>query len=543
MNRPSLLILSFLLVALGQPAFIGVFGLIAACCGLALFWRALLEISSWKKRLVIATLWFTLVQYVQFSWVLSHPYYYIYPVLVIYGLLIGTQFGLTSLFVNKLNLKHYWFGPVLAAIWTLMEWGRLFLFTGFSWNPIGLLLTGSLYPLQTASIAGVYGLTFLVILTNAIFLQAWISKRWSPAWVALAAFPYLFGLAHVQYHSDRIAAAPTLKTLLVQTHFPSEETLHFSTPQDAINHSWQEWQEIFTLLRPHVDQSVELIVLPEIVVPWGVYWPVYYHEAVNAGWREVFGAEKKLPDPAKSSAMQTNLAGIPVWMVTNAYLTQAIANLFQAETVIGFGDDEETSPNIRESYNAAFVFSPVIPWQPRYEKRLPVPMGEYIPFDWCRDLAKAYGVCGSVTPGKEAKVIKGTKASFGLSICYEETCGHLMRENRLKGAELLVNITNDGWFPHSRLPQQHFDHSRLRTVETGIPLVRACNTGVTGACDSLGQVLDSLSEASGQGTLLVHVPLYSYFTLYTLWGDQFIVGLSGLLVSVYSLFYLRFRNR
>ena len=108
-----------------------------------------------------------------------------------------------------------------------------------------------------------------------------------------------------------------------------------------------------------------------------------------------------------------------------------------------------------------------------------------------------------------------------------------MRENRLTGAELLVNVTNDGWFPHSRLPQQHSDHSRLRTVETGIPLVRACNTGVTAACDSLGQVLGALSEESGQGTLLVDVPLYSYFTLYTVWGDLFIIALAISLVGIY----------
>ncbi len=474
-----------------------------------------------------ATLWFASVQFVQLSWVLSHPYYYIYPVLIIYGLLAGLQFGAASLLISEPRLRHFWFGTVLAATWTLMEWGRLFVFTGFSWNPVGLLLTGALYPLQTASLAGVYGLTFLVILTNALFLQVLLLRKKVALWAGLAMLPYLFGFAHVFYHSDRLATAPKLKTLLVQTSFPSEETLHFSTPQHAIGHALQEWQEIYDLLKPYLGQPLELIVLPEVVIPWAAYWPVYHHEAARAGWTELFGSERPLADPAKGAAMQTDVAGRPTWMVTNAYLAQAIASLFQADLIIGLGDEEEVLPGQRESYNSAFVFSPKISWQPRYDKRLPVPLGEYLPFEWCRGLACRYGVCGSLTPGQTAKVIKGAKTSFGLSICYEETCGNLMRENRLAGAKLLVNLTNDGWFPNSRLPQQHFDHSRLRTVETGVPLVRACNTGVTAACDSLGRVIGSLSEESGRGTLLIDVPLYSYATLYTIWGDLFIVSLSA----------------
>lgn len=533
MNRWLLLLISFTLIAFGQPAYFGWLGLIGAVCGFALFWKGLLDFPS--KRLLIATLWFTGIQYIQLDWVLSHPFYYIYPVLLVYGLIIGLQFGVASLFVTNSRLNYIWFSPVLAAIWTLMEYGRLLFFSGFAWNPVGLLLTGALYPLQSASVAGVYGLSFWIILTNALVLQFWVVSKRAKLGVAcmvLIAAPYLFGFAHVSYHTDKMAAAPKLKALLLQTNFPCEETLHFTSMQHAIAHSLLEWQEILTLLKPHLDQPVDLIVLPEVVVPWGTYWPIYHHQVVEAGWQELFGTERPLHDPAKGLAMQQLVAGEATWMVTNAYLAQTVANAFQADTVIGLSDEENG-----ESYNAAFVFSPMLPWQTRYEKRLPIPLGEYMPFEWCRDLAKQYGVCGSLTPGKEAKVIQGAKVPFGLSVCYEETCGNLMRENRLNGAELLVNVTNDGWFPQSRLPQQHFDHSRLRTVEMGIPLVRACNTGVTGACDSLGQVLGAIPESAGQAALLIDVPLYHYFTLYTLWGDLLVIGLSCCFVGIAGIYF------
>src|SRR5690606_5954704 len=100
--------------------------------------------------------------------------------------------------------------------------------------------------------------------------------------------------------------------------------------------------------------------------------------------------------------------------------------------------------------------------------------------------------------------------------------------------------TNDGWYPQSRLPWQHFEHSRLRTVEAGIPLVRACNTGVTAAVDSLGRDISYLSDAKGDvenihGSLYVEVPNYTYNTLYTHVGDYMILGFSGVALAFWLL--------
>src|SRR5690606_27562937 len=98
------------------------------------------------------------------------------------------------------------------------------------------------------------------------------------------------------------------------------------------------------------------------------------------------------------------------------------------------------------------------------------------------------------TPGTKAQVIEHPKVKVGVCICYEETFGNLMRENKQLGASLLVNLTSDVWYPNSSLPWQHFDHARLRTVEMGLPLVRACNTSVTASLDSLGRVEGVLGD-------------------------------------------------
>ena len=132
------------------------------------------------------------------------------------------------------------------------------------------------------------------------------------------------------------------------------------------------------------------------------------------------------------------------------------------------------------------------------------------------------------THGKEAKVFEGN-CPLNISICYEECFSHLMREGKLNGAKLFVNVTNDAWYPSSRLPLKHFDLGKLRAIENGVPLVRACNTGVTAAVDSLGRVVDTLGNEKlewQKGVLFVPLDLYSYPTLYTYFGDYLIVAIS-----------------
>ena len=123
--------------------------------------------------------------------------------------------------------------------------------------------------------------------------------------------------------------------------------------------------------------------------------------------------------------------------------------------------------------------------------------------------------------------------TFSPSICYEETFSDIVREGKTLGAHMLVNLTSDAWYPSSTLPLQHFEHARLRTVENGVPLIRACNNGITGAIDSYGRTIgiyggDHPEEVEWtQGAIVVDVPLQNHWTLYSHTGDKLIAGVSA----------------
>ena len=543
----TLILISFFLVAFGQPAWLPWNGLIAAALGYALLWRVLLAYPSRQKRFWLAFAWFFAVQLVQMSWFLSHPFWYIYTVYLFICIWLGAQFGLLALFITPkvFGSSKVWsvIGNFLAiaALWTLLEWSRLFLLSGLSWNPAGLALAGNLYALQMASLWGVFGLSFWLIFVNLLALYAWVNRIKRPAlmavWIVAATLPYLYGAIQLSIHQKNLNNPPsTLRTLLVQTAFPVEESMNQT---GMVNYVTNEWRQILQITKKHAGKTIDLIVLPEYVVPFGTFSYVYPLNTVMAAFTEIFETTnlKFLPAPQYPfAAMQTTLQG-PKLFVNNAYWVQAIANYFQADMLVGLEDAMEVSPGNIEYYSSAQFTHPQdgvnedALFAQRYDKRVLVPMGEYIPFTFCKNLAASYGIFGSFTPGQEAMIMTSKQIPLSPSICYEETYGGIMCEGRQKGAQLFVNLTSDVWYPNSKLPQQHLEHARLRTVENGIPLIRACNTGVTSAIDSFGRTLATLGGEHPEkvewvpDALLADIPIYTYQTLYALYGDKMIASI------------------
>lgn len=527
-----LLITSFLLVAFGQPVWSWWTGLLASIFGFALFWRVLLDIDNRWQRVIMATGWYAGIQVVQLSWMASHPYAYIYAVILFCAWLTGAQFGVLAYFMQP-NLFNRWSRlAALAGLWTIMEWSRLFLLSGLSFNPVGLALTGSVFPLQFASIGGIYFLSFWVILTNLMVLRIWVkglTQSSLASAIIMILIPYLFGSIHVAIHDKWMKQNDqTIVVVLVQTAVPVEKREELATPREVRRFVMEEWFRIFSFVQPYQKSSIDLIALPEYVVLYGTYYPAFPLSYAKALVKQALGKESlnflpPLTEPF-ASYVQTDRGN--EWFVTNAFFAQTLANVFKADVIVGLEDSHD-----KEAYSSAFHFAPGNLPASRYDKRVLVPMGEYIPFSFCRQLAARYGITGSFTCGREAKVFHG-KFAMSPSICYEETYGHLMREGRLLGANLMVNLTSDAWFPSSLLPRQHFDHARLRTVENGIPLVRACNTGITAAVDSLGRNVkiwegeDFNRSQWTSGALYVQVPIYHYSTLYAHYGDFLVLAIS-----------------
>ncbi len=516
-----LLFLSLFIVSFGQGGWIPYLGIGAASFGYALFWRSACSLfPRTRDRFWLFWGWFVIVQAIQLSWFTSTDY--MGPlILVVYAFLlglIGLQFGcLAFFFKDPINWKR---ALGIAGCWTLFEWSRLFFFSGFTWNPVGLSLADPPYAIQFASLFGVYGLSFWVIFVNAMALC-----RRGKLWSVLALIPYLFGVGQMGWVESMGEPAKNISVALVQTGILPEQKDFQSDSPEAFIHPLHQWERIWTVLEKI--SPVDLIVLPEAAVSLSVYQPFYFLKNVKKAWEAHFGTAL--------------LEGKGEVQVSNAFLSQMLANHFQSNVIVGFDSKERSS-----RYNSVFLFKPGKQEIDQYNKRVLVPVAEYVPFpkiEWLSDfLVDEFGIGDSFDLGKEAELLFGEKFSafkepfpIGVSICVEETYSHLIRDFRRKGAELLVNVSNDVWFPRSRLPKQHFQHGQIRAAENGVYVLRSCNTGITGAIDCFGRVVQTLPPSEKEADLLyLSMPVRSFSTLYTWWGDSPILILS-LLFFIYGL--------
>ncbi len=547
---------SLLIVGFGQPVWEPLFGkwlcLMASVVGYALFWRGLLDIESPKKRFLIGFSWMALVQVIQVWWMISHPYLYIVFVIGLIAVIYGTQFGLMSIWVTQTNILKRSRCLSLTAFWVIMEWSRLFFLSGISWNPSGLALSVFDYPLQTASLWGVYGLSFWVILNNLFFLRASLKQDFRSFELACLVLFLPFAVGFVEYHKKveqmsvhQVLQPETFDALLVQTAFPAEETFNMELPE-LVEFVQGEWKHILTLTEPSRGRYLDLVVLPEFVVPFGAYNFIYPYEHTVKTFVDIFGEDAIALLPPKESPWVREIIGRgkSTFWVNNVFWAQGLANVMNAPLVAGL-EDVVDDGHKRDIYSAALYFPPFAkaeeyPVQ-RYSKQVLVPMAEYIPTSFCTQLAAMYGISGSFTRGEGPVIFDHALLPFGLSICYEETFGNLTRKNREAGAKLLINLTSDVWFPDSKLPKQHLDHARLRTIENGIPLIRSCNTGITCALDSLGRMTHALNEENPEGSewvsagLVVSIPTYTYQTLYSKFGDIPLIVICLIFICCYNI--------
>jgi len=473
---------------------------------------------SRAKQFIAGTVWFTAVQCIQLSWMISIEFqgYYILVLYSLISLWLGCQFGLLTFFVSgTLSFRKILF---CASLWTLMEWARLWILCGFSWNPIGLALTHFSTSLQFSSVFGILGLSFWVMATNLAGLNAFRKRGQTGYWAAFAAVPYLFGYAQLQYHRN-VQPHRVLEIALVQTDLlPSEKSPYVARIDDFVS-PWVQWEQILGYLqgKSHYD----LIVLPEAVVPMPSDVCSYPYFVVKEALMEAFGpdCEKKLPPLSFPFAQEREVDGRKIWCVSNLFWCQSLANLYDAEVLAGLDYMDRYQG---KNFNSAFYFRPHDCPIQRYDKQVLLPLAECLPWEALRPLADNYGINDFFSCGNEVKVF-GEKVPFSPSICYEETFAQKMRKARVEGAELFVNISNDNYFPGTSLHEQHLFHSRVRAVENGVPLVRACNSGVTAVIDSFGRIAAKFEARVG--VLNYSLRPFHFPTLFSWWGDAGIVCL------------------
>lgn len=533
-KKCTLLFISFFLVAFGQPAWIPLCGPLAALLGYALLWVFLDDCIRKSRHFWSASLWFFSVQLVQLSWMTSIKYQglYIIGVYLLLSAFLGLQFALLTKFALSRNFAKISSAFAVASLGTLLEWMRLFLLSGFSFNFSGLTLACYITPMQFASVFGILGLSFLVWLTNSLAFRAYKERLQSKSllpWIALGVFPYLFGMLSLTVDSRREEVSHPLRIVLVQPALsPSEKMTHQKYLNDFVS-PYVQWQQIFAYVMPYQARGIDLIVLPESVVPFGIDACIY--SLPNAEVLESFLGQDLSPYfPELELPFAEYQKG--EWYVSNSFWAQTLANFAHSEIIAGFDQHDKL---VNESYNAAFHFVPGSKKFERYEKQVLLPLAESLPWGFLKTFTKSYGITEFFTPGLQSKVV-GNKCNAGVSICIEETFPEIMREARNKGAEVFVNVSNDAWYPRSNLPLQHFTHSRVRAVENGIPLIRACNTGVTSVVNAQGEMVCGLkpetwfSEAD-KGAIYKTIYIKPKHTLYSFWGDAGIVALSLIILA------------
>lgn len=402
-----------------------------------------------------------------------------------------------------------------AAAWVAQEWTRGWLFGGFGWNGLGIALHQNIALIQVADIVGVPGLSFLVAFANVIALitiRRFVAEigrtRIRPHWdfslmMACVVGSFSYGVHALQHPVDRPPAnggnTVPLRIAALQPDIPESYKSDAAHVQqiydryDALTHTALAWQ-------------------PQLLI-----WP----EAATL--TDLFDAD------------------------TFGYLKQIAASTDAAFLLGSF----QSMPDGGE-FNIAACLTAHGKAVGVYRKMHLVPFGEYIPLRHSFPLfAKIAGelVPSDLRPGTEYTVFHIDSPPLRLAplICFEDTDGDHTRRSVNRGAQLLVNITNDSWFGRSPGAAQHLANALFRTIENRRPLVRAANTGVTCIIDSEGRVLHDLRNADGtpflEGVLFgtVFVPRDAGFTFYARYGDW--VAYMAAAIAAVAICFRFIRNR
>jgi apolipoprotein N-acyltransferase len=389
---------------------------------------------------------------------------------------------------------------VLASAWVTQEMLRSLVLTGWGWNSLGSALHGQIALIQITEFTGVAGLSFVVVFTNVIalatvrrFLLEIHARPIRPHYDLTLTMVALVGLMAYGLHALQIhQPARKLRVAAVQANIPREHKFNREFAQTIFG-QFTRLSEI--AVRP--ESPPDLLVWPESSMPGPV-----------------------LQDPESNQFVMEFSA---------AAKTDLLLGTIQVE--------EE------RVYNAALLVSEGGQRVQIYRKAHLVPFGEYVPGRHAVPLlAKIVGdqVPDDFAFGTEHTVFQLTdnKARVAPLICFEDTIGELTRQFVLGGANLLANVTNDGWFLRSAGSQQHLDNAVFRCVETRRPMVRAANTGVTCFISEFGRITQRLVDDTGnqftEGVLIseVAIPTGRELTFYAQHGELFAKGCVGVTVMV-----------
>jgi apolipoprotein N-acyltransferase len=384
--------------------------------------------------------------------------------------------------------------PLLVSfplLWVGLEYIRSFFLTGFPWASLGYSQYRILPLIQVVDITGVYGLSFLIALANAVIyqlLKAKIKKE-----TGLRVYRGLLVLlvllaGTLTYGVNRLNSPETgspLKVALVQGNI--DQAIKWDPAfQEATITIYER------LTRLAVAGGVDLVVWPESAIPF------------------FFQDQEQYASRVRKLAVEGN-------------------------TSIVFGSPAYDNDSGRIRYrNSAYLLAPTGELIGRSDKIHLVPFGEYVPLAKLLPFVNKLVVgIGDFSPGTATTPLSIGKAELGVLICFEGIFPELSRSYVRAGSRLLVNVTNDAWYGRSSAPYQHLSMTVLRAVENRVPLLRAANTGISCIIDSKGQTSGS-TPLFREAFVTGQVRLGTEITFYNRFGDIF----AGLCLAFSALFVL-----
>ena len=499
-----LLVVSFPKFDLGFLAWIGILPLLIAING-----------KNIKHSLMLSFICGMLFFLGIFQWILEIPKYTLlhHTILAVY---LGTYFGLFGLFFGFIS-RNWGTTPTLFGapfIWVSLEYIRSNLsFLALPWGLLGH--SQYKYPLviQIASFAGTYSISFLIVMVNcalaAIILPSLyrsekyvlLSKKGRKSFVIVTVSLVVFTLIYGKLITSRKIIGKEIKVSVVQGNIEQAKKWD---PVYA-----QEIMQIYTELTQEASKGRPvLIIWPETATPW----LITRHPLLNTGVKKI------------------------------ATDSQAYLLLGSAQNQ-KFKKKEAERPNL---FNSAFLIHPdpgVLRHQ-RYDKIRLFPFGEYLPYKetipW--SLINVRETIDN-TPEKKFTIFDIPESRFGVTICWENIFPDLFRQFVKRGAQFMVNITNEAWFGKTAAPYQLVSISVFRAVENRVFIVRSANTGISCIIDPHGRIVDRVKNGDGQEIFVRGwmsgwvIPLDSK-TFYTHHGDLLVwVSLFGSLVFLSVAFW------
>jgi apolipoprotein N-acyltransferase len=438
--------------------------------------------------------------------------YWIYHTMREYGgVNAPAAVGILILFCLYLGLYHGAFGLVISllagespfsrralllspVVWVAVELARTRI-SGFPWDLLGTTQVDNIPMARLATVTGVYGLSFEIMVVNAAVAAAFLVGREKRNTLLAAGLA-----AAVVLQTGRWISLPTApadhSARLVQQNVPILEGAEWT--KEYFDETLRDLAAVSLNPPANERQHPDLIVWPESPAPFYTSDPVF-REAVSHLARQA----------------QT-------WVLTGA---------------LGVRNASQTPEQATQLYNSAALISPGGEWVARYDKVHLVPFGEYVPFK--RVFAFAGGLTkevGDFSRGASHAPLTADGTRLGVFICYESIFPDEVRQSAARGAQVFVNISNDGWYGDSGAYAQHLKQARMRAVENDRWLLRDTNTGVTASIDPYGRVVASVPRKM-RTVLAAPYALSDVTTFYTRHGDWFaylcaIISLGALLMRL-----------